>query len=59
MDEKTIARLLSMAGMAFLSKRYKTSDVEVTLLSELGYDEPGFMLTVDNEEFIVKVEKTR
>ena len=56
MNAKVLSRRISMALIAWLSKSLDV-DVEATMLFELGRDEDGVLLTIDNEEYEIIVRK--
>lgn len=58
MKPKEVEVALSVAMAEWFVGQYPDKDIETTPLSELGDDDAGILLTVEDEEFRILVEKT-
>ncbi len=56
MNAREVEIALSVALARWFVKAKPDTDVETTLLSELGDDEPGILLSVGDNEFRIVVE---
>ena len=59
MTVKEVEVALSVALAEWFVERYPNTDIETTFLEELGHDDNGILLTVGDEEFMVKIEQVR
>jgi hypothetical protein len=49
---------ISASLVRWLAEQHPDADIEATLLEELGHEDDGLVVSIGDEEFVVRVESS-